>query len=52
VVDVQDDALGAARATAVMTAEAVASEDPEAEPGGERIAGAQDTFLCQGASRT
>ena len=38
VVDVQDDAGSVARATAVAAAEAVASEDPEAEPGGEGTA--------------
>jgi hypothetical protein len=39
VVDVQDDPRCAAWPTAVAAAEAVASEDPEAEPGGEGIAG-------------
>jgi hypothetical protein len=39
VVDVQDDAGRVSRAAAVAAAEAVASEDPEAEPGGEGIAG-------------
>ena len=36
-VDVQDDAGCTARTTAVAAAEAIALEDPEAEPGGEGI---------------
>ena len=52
VVDVEHDTRRVARTAAVAAAEAVANEDPEAEPGGEGIAGARDTSACQRASRT
>ena len=51
-VDVEHDPRRAALTTAVAAAEAVASEDPEAKLGGERIASPPDASACQGVSRT